>query len=162
MDYCIEDKPAFTTVGKGIRVSTAGNSHQEAIPAFWRSVSGSERLYTLQKHDGLIGRAVLGVCADFDPVQGAFTYEIAVETVPDVDFGEYTRRDIPAATWAVFESVGGLPGAIQAVWARIFSEFFPTSGYEQAPGLPQFERYPPGDVSSDTYVCEVWIPVVKK
>ncbi|MCL6613607.1 MAG: GyrI-like domain-containing protein [Firmicutes bacterium] len=70
-------------------------------------------------------------------------------------------KEIPAATWAVFTSVGPLPGAIQKVWGRIFSEWFPASGYEHADG-PEIEVYPPGDGQAPDYRCEVWIPIVKK
>jgi hypothetical protein len=64
-------------------------------------------------------------------------------------------------TWAVFESVGPMPDAIQDVWRRIFSEWFPTNEYEHADG-PELEVYEDGGMSSPDYKCWVWIPVVKK
>jgi AraC family transcriptional regulator len=161
MNYQIEDKPAFTIAAKGIRVGTADGEHSKAIPAFWKSVPHTERLYSLQRPDGVIGKAVLGVCSDAEADMSAFTYSIAVEAADDADFGEYTRIDAPAATWAVFESLGKLPETIQALWGQIMTEFFPSSGYQHAPGLPEIEMYPPGNVSSDDYRCEVWIPIVK-
>jgi len=54
---------------------------------------------------------------------------------------------IPSSTWAIFESVGAMPDAIQDVWKRIFSEWFPTSNYEHDKG-PELEVYPPGDPRS--------------
>ena len=160
MNYRVEEKPPFVIAGKGIRVNQKESF--TVIPKFWGSIAGTERLYTLQKHDGLIGKAVLGVCSDFNSEPGKYTYSIAVEADQNADFGEYDRIDIPALTWAVFTSAGSLPDAIQAVWTSIFSEFFPAGNYSPAPGVPQVEVYPPGDVSSDGYRCEVWIPVVAK
>ncbi|HEY3328862.1 MAG TPA: AraC family transcriptional regulator [Capsulimonadaceae bacterium] len=162
MDYRIEEKPAFTVVGSGIRVNTANGENLKVIPEFWGKFTDYENLCKLQKADGVVGIAMLGVCANFDPALEQFTYLIAVESAPDADFGSYEHLEVPAATWAVFDSVGPVTKSIQAVWQRIFAEFFPSSGYEHASGLPEFERYPPGDVDGGEYRCEVWIPVVKK
>jgi AraC family transcriptional regulator len=71
------------------------------------------------------------------------------------------EKEIPASTWAVFESIGPMPGAIQKVWKRIFSEWFPATGYEHA-DAPELEVYLPGDPSDSNYKCEVWIPIINK
>jgi AraC family transcriptional regulator len=68
---------------------------------------------------------------------------------------------IPSHTWAIFESTGPMPDAIQNVWKRIFSEWFPSSNYEHAKG-PELELYPEGDTNSPDYYCEIWIPVIQK
>ncbi|MEN6312844.1 MAG: GyrI-like domain-containing protein [Clostridiaceae bacterium] len=47
---------------------------------------------------------------------------------------------------------------VQALWKRIFPEWFPTSGYEHA-DAPEFEMY--YRAGDDKYIAEVWIPVVK-
>ncbi len=67
---------------------------------------------------------------------------------------------IPASTWAVFECVGPMPKAIQAVWERIMGEFLPNSDYQHT-GTPDFELYYDGE-NDENYRSEVWIPVVKK
>jgi AraC family transcriptional regulator len=53
-----------------------------------------------------------------------------------------------------------MPGAIQKVWNRIFSEWLPSTGYELE-NKPQIEFYYPGDSQSEGYKSEVWIPVKK-
>ena len=67
-----------------------------------------------------------------EPDTNEFTYFIGVEnakgTIPD-DFAE---KDIPAVTWAIFEFVGPMPNAIQNLNKRIYSEWFPTTGYSIA------------------------------
>jgi AraC family transcriptional regulator len=160
MDYRLEDKPPFTIACKGIRVNMNDCDSMRKIPAFWHDTPPSELPYAVQKHDGVIGKAILGVCKDFDRTTGEYTYCIAVEADPAADFGGFERVDVPAATYAVFESVGKLPEAIQAVWSWIADEFLPSGEFEHAP-TPDIEFYPPGE-HSDSYRCEVWIPVVKK
>lgn len=54
-----------------------------------------------------------------------------------------------------------MPHAIQQVWERIFSEWFPTVGFEHAGG-PEPEVYLEGDAASEDYRCEIWVPVVRK
>ena len=45
---------------------------------------------------------------------------------------------------------------------RIFSEWFPASGYEHAP-LPEIEWCAPGDdMALPDYKSEIWIPVSRK
>ncbi len=53
----------------------------------------------------------------------------------------FSLRTIPASTWAIFTSVGPLPGAIQSVFGRIFQEWFPATGYKHAEA-PVLEVYP--------------------
>jgi AraC family transcriptional regulator len=62
---------------------------------------------------------------------------------------------------------GFLPGAeirlhyaIQDTFTRVYSEWFPTSGYEHADGA-ELKVYPEGDMSSADYSCEAWMPVGK-
>ena len=74
---------------------------------------------------------------------------------------EFSRKIIPASTWAVFTSIGPMPTAIHKVWDRIFQEWFPSTGYEHA-GTAELEVYLPGNVDAEDYRCEVWIPIIKK
>ena len=76
--------------------------------------------------------------------------------------GEFTVLTVPAATWAVFPtaelSMAEAQREIARLWGRIFTEWFPTSGYElaQAPELELHFRF--GD---DLFRNEIWIPVKK-
>ncbi|WP_411764328.1 GyrI-like domain-containing protein [Bacillus atrophaeus] len=55
-----------------------------------------------------------------------------------------------------------LPGSVQQTWDRIFSEWFPSTGYEHAEA-PELEAYPAsGDIHASDHRTEIWIPVVKK
>ncbi|MNP75435.1 Bacterial transcription activator, effector binding domain [compost metagenome] len=72
-----------------------------------------------------------------------------------------TKLEIQSYTWAVFEITGPLPEAMGEIWGRIFSEWFPTTGYEHA-NAPEIEWYSSGDMSSATYKSEIWVPVMNK
>ena len=52
------------------------------------------------------------------------------------------------------------PGAIQAMWERIYKEWLPVSDYELIPDY-DIKNYLPGDPSSRDYVSEICIPVKK-
>src|SRR5690606_27605867 len=103
----------------------------------------------------------MGVCLPMASGSDKLSYMIGVEAGPEATGGDLTGYEVPAASWAVFTSVGPMPHAIQAVFNRIFQEWFPATGYEHAGG-PELEVYLDGDTTAADYRCEVWIPVVKK
>lgn len=159
MDYRIVEKEAFSVVGKSIRVDYSDNEHQQQIPRFW---ADSARDGTMEKLESIAtGDRLYGVCLALDSESGGFEYMIAAESETASAPEGFKKTTIPAATWAVFTSVGPIPGAIQKLFGRIFQEWFPSAGYEHA-NAPELEVYPPGDTQSEDYRCEVWIPVVKK
>lgn len=157
MDYRIIEKEAFTVAGKGIQVTTKDGENFKRIPKFWEECCQNgfyEKLCGLTKDDN-----VLGICMnDFD--NEIFTYMVAANDVGKAP-KDMTQVKIPALTWAVFESVGAMPDAIQKVSKRIFGEWFPATSFEHA-DAPELEVYPPGDTSAKDYRCEVWMPVIKK
>ncbi len=72
-----------------------------------------------------------------------------------------TQLKVDASTWAVFEAVGPFPETLQNVWGRIYSEWFPSSNYEQREG-PEILWNENKDITSPTFRSEIWIPVMKK
>lgn len=164
MDYQITEKPAFRVVGRAERVSTKDGENFREIPRFWGDCirDGSVKVLSAIGANGAVtGNSVLGICTDFSADMEAFTYMIAAESAADDVPEAMVEMPIPAATWAVFESIGAMPEAIQNVWGGIFSEFFPTTDYKHGPG-PDLEVYPDGDPTRADYRSEVWVPVVKK
>ncbi|OPX44942.1 transposon Tn10 TetD protein [Ruminiclostridium hungatei] len=158
MNYKLIEKSSLKVFGKSKKVSTKNGENLLQIPQFWRECDADgfrARLLSVE------GGELFGICMN-DYENECFTYLIAREKTKDIELPEGAQEfTIPAATWAVFESVGPMPGTIQKVWERIYSEWFPSTGYEQA-NAPQLELYPEGDASNDDYKCEVWIPIVKK
>ncbi|RFZ75703.1 AraC family transcriptional regulator [Lacrimispora amygdalina] len=70
-------------------------------------------------------------------------------------------RNIDSGTWAVFESIGPFPETLQNVWGRIYSEWFPSSGYEAVEG-PEILWNESPDTGNPKYRSEIWIPVKKE
>jgi len=177
LDYRLVEKPAFTVVGKGIRVTTTGGDDLRRIPAFWNEAVSNgflEQLGHIKKGSSLLERlahiihgeivvedVLLGVCIDTSPDETEFTYMIAVEASGGLVPPGLIEKPVPAATWAVFEVVGPMPDAIQAVWSSILNDFLPNGPFTHGPG-PDLELYPDGDDSKNRYHSEVWVPVIRK
>lgn len=153
MNYRVEEKEAFTAVGKVITASQKNNP----IPKFWGTCNKdgtSAKLCEIGK-----GKPLLGICYDMRPDE-TFSYMVGIEAEP-ADSGSFETVNVPKSTWLIFESIGPMPDAILDVWKRVWSEFMPQSIYKHA-GTPDMEVYYDGDNSAADYRCEVWIPVVKK
>lgn len=159
MDYKIVEKDAFTVVGKSIRTTTIGGENNRKIAAFWNESNRNGLSKQLAKNCGPLG--LLGICIDFDKQQENLTYLIAAEKNSDQIPVDWETRQIPAATWAIFPVHGAMPNAMPKVWERIFSEWFPATGYEHSGG-PEMEVYvSDADPYSKDYYSEIWVPVKK-
>jgi AraC family transcriptional regulator len=159
MDYRIEEKESFTVVGKGIRTSTKNGENHREITAFWEESNKNGFSKELAKNCGPLG--LVGICMDYDNEYEELTYFIGAEKNIDNIPSDWEERRIPSATWAVFPVHGPMPDAIIKVWERIFSEWFPSAGYEHTGG-PEMEVYlSDGDPASEDYYSEIWIPIKK-
>lgn len=160
MEYKIVEKEAFKVVGKSINTTTIGGDNHRAIAAFWEESNSNGFSEELAKNCGELG--LLGICLDFDHQLENMTYLIAAEKNTEVVPADWIEREISSATWAVFPVHGAMPDAMPKVWQRIFSEWFPSTGYEHSGG-PEMEVYlSNGDPASDKYYSEIWIPIKKK
>lgn len=157
MKYRIEEKEAFQVMGVERLISTEDGQNFIQIPRFWNEIWETPQGKEMVKNAGELG--FLGICADMNEEQSEFTYMIAVEK-NDASMEELVVREISTQTWAVFEARGPLPQSIQMIWERIFSEWFPSTGYEHA-NAPELEIYPTGDTNAQDYYCEIWIPIKK-
>jgi AraC family transcriptional regulator len=159
MDYKLVERKDYEVIGKIIKVSCKDGENFRRVPEFWGECYKDGTVDKLCP--AAEGKGLLGICMDMEYEKEQMSYMIAVENNGRITDSSLTTRKIPAATWAVFTSVGPMPGAIQKVWERIFQEWLPATGYEHA-DAPELEVYPLGNTTSEDYRCEVWIPVVKK
>ncbi|MGN7456241.1 AraC family transcriptional regulator [Paenibacillus pasadenensis] len=172
MNYRIEKRDRFTIAGASIVVSCENGENFRRIPQFWQESGPNgtiDRVLKLQP-----GQPLIGACTDFRMIDGTasdkdeterFRYMIAVEapagTVPapfEHAGAEFVEREVPASTWAVFTAAGPLPESVQSVTKRIFSEWFPSTGYEHAGG-PELELYLEDGGPDTDAVTEIWVPV---
>ncbi|UQZ34101.1 AraC family transcriptional regulator [Paenibacillus sp. PK3_47] len=154
MNYRIVEEQAATVIGQDVLI------HKEPyteVPAF------VERIWKDGTHDRinesagrLHGSLLFGYHYDFKE-DGSRRYLMGIELPEDAKaVGELTTLYIPTQTYAVFEGP-----EIKGVWRRIYSEWFPSSGFEQVEG-PCLEKYFWADGTQEEAICEVWIPVRKK
>ncbi|WAA08564.1 GyrI-like domain-containing protein [Fervidibacillus albus] len=161
MEHKIVEKGEIRIVGNGIRTRIINEEHYRDISAFWDEPHKNGFIKQLVEQAGDMG--LFGICKDFDEKDKSYTYFIGVEKPTSEIPNGWEEVTVPPSTWAVFPSKGQMPDAIRNVWDRIFTEWFPASTYERA-GTPEMEIYPNG-VENDTdenYICEVWIPIIKK
>ncbi len=165
MNYKIVEKPSFPVIGKLLKVSTVNDSQLAKIPQFWSESCRDGTIGILSNiaakgKEGQIGRNLLGICKDITS-EGEFNYVIAVENTSGTETAGFETFTVPALMWGVFEAIGPMPNAIQELFKRIYTEFFPAGGFERGNG-PDIEVYYDGDINSPDYRSEVWIPVIKK
>lgn len=165
MDYRIMDKPAFEVIARARKFTITNNENLVKIPEFWDEFirDGYEAKlmdFTGGEAGSVTGADMLGICIS-EGEKEEFTYAIGTERGLRAVPGDFEIIRIPAATWAIFDSVGPMPRAIQNVTAQIFREWFPSTGFEHD-NKPELEVYLPGDPNTPDYRCQVWIPVVKK
>jgi AraC family transcriptional regulator len=105
-----------------------------------------------------VGGDAFGVCYNFDQ-DGNFDYMCAVEVKDAADLPkELTTLPVAAQKYVVFrhdEHIASIRATLTAIW----SQWFPTSGY-QAAAAPTFERYGPEfNATTGTGGLEIWIPI---
>lgn len=160
MNYRIFDKESFTVIGKQRRITMADEKNFKQVPKFWYDCMKDGSYEWFISKAGKLG--VLGISKDFDKYKDEFNYMIAIEeTQEDTIPKGYISTVIPAATWAVFESIGPMPEAAHDLLRRIYSEWMPSMGYEHD-CAPDMDILPIGDMSASDYRCEIWIPIRKK
>lgn len=157
MNYRIEEKDSFSIVGFKRKITTKDEENFNLIPAFWQESIEREDYKTLMDQQGPLGP--LGVITNYDESSAEFDYYIAVEGSQVKDVADQATTTIPGGKWAIFESIGPTPDAIQKVWHRIYAEWFPATNYQHA-GTAELEVYFDGDCTREDYRCEVWIPIV--
>lgn len=163
MNYRIVEKEAFRIVGLKKRVPIIFNGVNPEIAAMWQSLN-HEMIVELKNLSNIEPMGLISASANFSEdrmeEKGELDHYIGVATTnacPD----DLAQLEVPALTWAVFESVGPFPETLQNIWGRIYSEWFPSSGYELAEG-PEILWNEQKDTSVPNFKSEIWIPVLKK
>lgn len=162
MDYKIVEKEAFEILEKVEAHSIENETNAKSIPDFWTRSHNDGTVKTLFEN-ATDNTFIFGVCyGNNSDSAKTFNYSIGATCDENTIVPKGFRKNtIPARTWAVFECKGAMPKAIQDMWHKITAEFFPTSGYEPTYEM-DIEAYTEGDMSSENYRSEIWIPVVRK
>ncbi|MCB8814245.1 AraC family transcriptional regulator [Desulfosporosinus shakirovi] len=163
MNYRIEEKEAFSIVGITKRVPIMFNGVNPEIASMWKSLDG-EMINKLKELSNVEPMGLISASTNFPESRmeekGELDHYIGAATTKECP-DNLTQLDVPPLTWAVFEAVGPFPETLQNIWGRIYSEWFPSSNYEQIEG-PEILWNEHKDVTSPTFKSEIWIPVLKR
>lgn len=163
MNYRIVEKEAFSIVGIKKRVPIVFKGVNPGIAEMWKSLN-EEIIHQLKELSNIDPRGIISASTNFSEgrmeEKGELDHYIGVATTKECPVN-LTKLDVATSTWAVFEAVGPFPSALQNVWGRIYSEWFPSSNYEQSEG-PEILWNESKDVSSPNFKSEIWIPVKRR
>ena len=153
MNITIQKKKAFTVAGVNEQ-----SINSSLCPIVW------DKLYEKYSHDELASLGSgqsMGVCHDVENTS-TINY-MAGYIVNDVDKAKSMGLDVlevEEAEYAVVELIGSVPDCIHNGWKYAMEVFFPEHGYIHS-GKPDFEYYYEGDMHSNDYKMELWIPITK-
>ncbi|MFS0889921.1 AraC family transcriptional regulator [Peribacillus frigoritolerans] len=163
VNYRIEEKEAFHIIGIKKRVPIIFNGVNPEIASMWKSLD-EKTINELKCLSNVEPLGLLSASANFSEgrleEKGELDHYIGAATTRECP-DNLTQLNVDASTWAVFEAVGPFPETLQNVWGRIYSEWFPSSNYEQREG-PEILWNENKDITSPTFRSEIWIPVIKK
>ena len=164
MEYRVEANEAFKMFGVTVDINTADHDAHVEIPRFWDRCIEDGTLDRIREAAG-ISDDVWCHGASHSAREDGFSYTICCH-VPEngVVPSDFHRLAVPALTWAIFPTspadIIETISQLQKLWTRIYTEWFPTSGYERADG-PGFEMYYGIGGDENHLFCELWVPVVK-
>lgn len=162
MNYRIVEKDAFRIVGLKKRVPLIYNGVNPEIAAMWASLD-METINKLKQLSNIEPQGLISASTNFTEGRqegGELDHYIGAATTAKCS-DDLSALEVPASTWAVFQAVGPFPETLQNVWGRIYSEWFPSSGYEQVEG-PEILWNESKDTSSPNFKSEIWIRVAKR
>ncbi|WP_409305943.1 AraC family transcriptional regulator [Peribacillus sp. SCS-155] len=143
MEPKVITKPAFHVIGFELETRNVDGQNNKDIPEFWQQYM--QNSLGCRIPNPVYKNQELGICTDFNPETGEFIYLIGME----VEEGSVTPegmvyRSIPEEEYAVFTTPKAndqtFSLTIQTTWNKIFTEWFPKTGYEHA-GTTEFELY---------------------
>ncbi|MFD6336367.1 GyrI-like domain-containing protein [Streptomyces sp. NPDC060131] len=138
MRYRVVQKPEFRVVGPKTRVPLVHEGMNPAIVSFIRGLGREtlQRLEELGERSGQEPRGIVAVTDDLSESRAEGTeldYLHGVVTDAAAPEGMETLT-VPAGTWAVFESSGEFPRALQYLWRDVYTQWFPSNPYRSVPG----------------------------
>lgn len=133
MNYRIVEKEAFKLVGFKKRVPVIFKGVNPEIAKMTELLT-TDVIKQLKAISNVEPTGIISASTNFSEgrmeERGELDHYIGVATSSD-ETAELDVLKIEASTWAVFESIGPFPETLQNVWGRIYSEWFPSSGYDE-------------------------------
>ena len=161
MQYRLEEKQAFQIVGVKKRIPLVYRGVNEHMQELFARFTEQD-FVDLKELCDMEPKGILCVSANFEEGRGEGTMldqYIGVATTQNAP-SKWDALSVEAGTWAVFSAVGRFPDALQDIWARIYAQWFPSSGYVSTGG-PEMLWNQSRDTSLKDYRSEIFIPVRK-
>ncbi len=175
MEYKIIEKPAFDIVGKSRKIKPSYGQQNPEVDQFWKEYSASKDYQTLcemtlEERELITGAHIILSYMPSDKktwnsvlMGEPLLMVICIEKSAKMDTSKFEVFHIPAAAWAVFDILDYAPEKVYALNKRIWSEWFPSAGYEHDHDrVPEIEAYFPAGIGKPPYRCQLWYPVIKK
>lgn len=163
MNVRIVEKEAFNLIGISKRVPIVFNDVNPAIVDMVKSLD-ERKISALKSINNCEPKGIVSASFDFSTdrmnEKGELSHLIGVHSY-ETKLEEFTVLNVDKHTWAVFEVKGPYPQALQNVWGRIYSEWFPSTPYESVNG-PEILWNEGIDITKPDYHSEIWIPVKLK
>ncbi|MFP5116386.1 AraC family transcriptional regulator [Bacillaceae bacterium C204] len=163
MNYRIEEKEAFHIVGFKKRVPIVFQGENPDITAMWKSLN-METINKLKDLSNIEPTGLIQASTNFSEgrmeEKGGLDHYIGVATTHECP-ENFSKLEVPASTWAVFESEGPFPHTLQETWGRIYAEWLPSSSNQLKEG-PEILSIKSKDLNSPAVKSEIWIPILKK
>lgn len=164
MDYRVVENEAFRIVGFKKRITLQFEGVNPQIQTLAQKLT-PEIAAELKALCDIEPNGILNVSAKFleRTMEGSeLDQYIGVATTrPLADkLDKYDVLEVKASSWAVFSVVGTFPEALQQTWAKVYSEWFPSSGYELSEGPEMLWNESP-DTTKHNFKSEIWVPVHK-
>ena len=164
MEYRIEQEQAFVVNGIAREFDMTHESCFKEIPEFWDELCESgefNKMMQLAKAKCEPEKPAPIMACSYCPSNNStkFEYMIGIANKSDNDIlNNYSQMRVKAGTWAIFTSetcpIEKIADAVQKVNKRVYSEWLPTSKYEQ--DNYQQERY---YTNEQGMYCEIWVMV---
>ncbi|MFE5870252.1 GyrI-like domain-containing protein [Streptomyces roseifaciens] len=159
MRYRVVENEQFRVVGKKVRAPLVHEGVNPVIADFIRGID-KETIRRIAALSDQQPEGIVGVSDNLDPSRAEGTeldYYHGVVTGSDAVPEDMDALTVQAGTWAVFESSGPFPQALQHLWRDVFTQWFPSNPYRSRPG-PEILRT---RLSEDATRAdaELWIPV---
>lgn len=160
MDVKLIEKPAFQIVGVSQKVPLQYQGENQAIMELAQRITPQQRA-EMHTFDDIYPHQVVNASFDFQEGRttegGEMTHMIGFATLQENTYEDLEQLSVPAHTWAVFPNEGSFPQTLQETWARIFSEWLPSSGYQvvAAPEI-SFTQY---QGPAEAKYSEIWLAV---
>ena len=161
MNYRMISKEVFRVVGIRKRVRLIYEGVNPEIAAMFGGLD-EETIAVIKGLSNTDPAGLIQATTDFQQNReegSSIEHYIGAATTRECPEG-MSSLEVAAGEWAVFETQGPFPKTMQDVWARIFTEWFPSSGYQHAGG-PELVWSEHRDITSPTFRNEIWIPVVR-